>query len=110
MIEVAEQERGEGVVVRGDWEGRGGLWREGRLLGAVVVRGVREEGFGCVGVEIMGGGRREEESGVVVWWEGEGQGWAKGGKGRTLALARRRLGNFDLRFFLTDVLEMGWVV
>ena len=65
MIEVAEVERGGGVVARGD----GGLgrttrgWRQGCLLGAVVVRGVREEGFGCDGAEIMGGGRREEESG-----------------------------------------------
>ena len=67
VVELGEGKwrEGEGVVVRGDGglgtRGRG--WRQGRLLGAVVVRGVREEGFGCDGAEIMGGGRREEESG-----------------------------------------------
>ena len=49
----------------------------------------------------MGGG---EWCGVV------GGGRPRLGKGRPLALARHRVGDFDLRFFLADVLEMGWLV
>ena len=50
----------------------------------VVECGTREEGFGCDGVENMGGGWGEEESagGVVL---GRG-GWPRLGKGRLLAL------------------------
>ena len=58
VIEVAEVERGGRAVARGDGglgtRGRG--WRQGRLLGAVVVRGVREGELGCDGAEIMGEG------------------------------------------------------
>ena len=51
------------------------------------------------------GGRKR-----VVWWCG-GRGKAKvEEEGRLMPLARRRLGDFDLRFFLADVLEMGWFV
>ena len=77
-------------------------------MGAVVECGTREEGFGCVGVENMGEGWGEEES-DVVWCGGRGK--AKvGEEGWRLPLAPRRLGNFDLRFFLADVLEMSCLV
>ena len=99
-------------VVMGDWEGRGRLWREGRLLGAVVVRGVREEGFGCDGAEIMGG--RGEGGGEcrwwVVWWEGKAKVGQRVAKGALPASLLRRLGDFDWRFFPADVLGMGWFV
>ena len=83
-VGFGEGKRREGRVlwcaVMGDGKD-GARVERGRLLWFVVARGKREEGLGCDGAEIMGGGWREEESGVVVWWEGEGQGWAKGGKG-----------------------------
>ena len=52
-----------------------------------------------------GGGGGEEWR----WWgEGEGgRGWAKGALAASLL---RRLGDFDLRFFLADALEMGCLV
>ena len=55
-----------------------------------------------------GGGRKR-----VVWWCG-GRGKAKVGqrvaKGALAASLLRRLGDFDLRFFPADVLEMGRLV
>ena len=68
---------------------RGRGWREGCLLGFVVARGAKEEGFSCDGVEIMGGGWRVEESGG--WCGGRegakvGPRWEMGG--RPLPLSR----------------------
>ena len=66
---------------------RGRGWREGCLLGFVVARGAKEEGFSCDGVEIMGGGWRVEESGVVVAEGGE----VEVGQRAAAALTPRRL-------------------
>ena len=108
MIEVAEVERGGGLwrVVMGDGEGRG-EGGEGVVYWGLLLCGGRGRGSSVVmarkswGKE---GGRRR-----VVWWWGGGR-WPRLGKGWRLPLARHRLGDFDLRFFLADVLEMGWVV
>ena len=47
------------------------------------------------------------EESDVVGWEGKRP---RLGKGRSGPGAGRRLGDIDLRFFLADVLEMGWFV
>ena len=60
-------------AVMGDWEGRGRLWREGRLLGAVVVRGAKGKGVGCDDAEIVGDRVREEESAGGGWCGGRGR-------------------------------------
>ena len=76
-------------------------------MGDVVEYGKREDGFGCVGVESMGEGWRVEKSGGGVGEKGKAK---VGEEGWRLPLAPRRLGNFDLRFFLADVLEMSCLV
>ena len=76
-------------------------------MGFVVEYGEREEGFGCDGVEIMG----ERGEGGREWCGGGREGkWPRLGKGWRLPLARHRPGDFDLRFFIADVLGMGWFV
>ena len=96
-------------MARGDggWEGR----REGG--GRVVYWGL-----------LLCGGRERRDSVVMARksWE-EGGGWRRvvggvvGGRGPRLGQGGRweggrcpSPGDFDLRFFLTDVLEMGWFV
>ena len=82
-------------MVMGDWEGRG-EGREGCLLGAVVECGTREDGFGGVGVEIMGGGRREEESGGVG---GRAREAKVGEEGRLMPFFRAAPGTLTCDFF-----------
>ena len=112
-IEVAEQERGEGCgawcAVMGDWEGRGGEVGRGVVYCGLLLsvgRGRRDSVVMAWRTWEAGGGRRRVPV-VWCWGEGGGQGWAKGG---CWPLSWRRPGDFDLRFFLADVLEMSCLV